>query len=319
MYIIILILALIGIFFIWKKSYRIELYRTITAYTGGVGSGKTFMSVRQAIKCYQRALSAWRKQRIKAVIMRREVPEKPLLFSNIPIMYKKKFTSCELTPDILLLQRRIPEGSVVLIDEVSAFLNQFEYAKNNNVKLFDEFCRLCRQYFNGNVIINDQCSSNIVLQIRRRLNTIYNLSKHRYFFGVTMVKVREINISDEILSVDTKDTNNEVQTLITFGNFFKHYESRCYRYRYEVLDGVDPVYHDAKFTTELLTCPDTLFENVIDKTLHPQGAVPTVSAMPKASGNVDEDDLLSMFDDDMIDDDLDHNINSIHGDDDGLL
>lgn len=319
MYIIILILALIGIFFIWKKSYRIELYRTITAYTGGVGSGKTFMSVRQAIKCYQRALSAWNKERIKAVIMRREVPEKPLLFSNIPIMYKKKFTSCELTPDILLLQRRIPEGSVVMIDEVSAFLNQFEYAKNNNVKLFDEFCRLCRQYFNGNVIINDQCSSNIVLQIRRRLNTIYNLSKHRYFFGITMVKVREINISDEILSVDTKDTNNEVQTLITFGNFFKYYESRCYRYRYEVLDCVDPVFHDAKFTTELLTCPDTLFENVIDKTLHPQDAVPTVSAMPKASGNVDEDDLLTMFDDDLINDDIDHNIHTIYGDNDGLL
>ena len=303
-WIVFIIIAVI-IAVVWFKSYHLDTSRSITAYTGGVGSGKTFLSVRQVIKAYKSALKSWRKEKTKAKILRREVPDKPLLFSNVPIVYKKKFRSAKLTPEIVLLQKRIPEGSIVLVDEVSGFLNQFEYAKNENVRLFDEFCRFFRQYVGGQMVINDQCSANVVLQIRRRLNTIYNLNKHRYFLGFTSVKVREINISDEIIAVDQKDTNEPYARFLCFGNFFKYYESRCYRPRYLLLPMVEPEFHEKKQTYDLFTCPNKIYPNVIEQFVDSvkravSDAVSTVSATPKERGNVEPnvetiDDIEDIF------------------------
>ena len=273
----------------------------MTAYTGGVGAGKTCLATRQAIKCYKRALSSWKKERFKCKILRRELPKKPLLFSNVPIIYKKEFRSCKLTPEVVLLQQKIPQHSVIVVDEVSGFLNQFEYSKNGNVKLFDEFCRFVRQYIEGNCIINDQCSANVVLQIRRRLNTIYNLSKHRYFFGLTTVKVREINISDEIVAIDEKDTNEPYERFICFGNYFKWYQSRCYKNRYQVLPDVEPEYHDSLYTERLFVCPDMVFPNAIENALAGVDSVvmpstgSTGSATTEGCGTVD--DIFDLFED----------------------
>ena len=291
----------------WKKSYHLDLYRNMTAYTGGVGAGKTCLATRQAILCYKRALKAWKWDCIKSRFLFRELPEMPLLCSNIPILYKKritpeyhhavsewkkafrkarkqgldapklstftenvpeysaKFSSCELTPEILFLQERIPESSVVVVDEVSSFLNQFEYNKNVNVGLYDEFCRFCRQYFNGNVIVTDQCISNVILQIRRRLNTVYNLAKHRKILTFNTVLVREINISDEIVTVDTKDTNEPFGRYFFFGNWFKNYASRAFRPRYELLPKYVPKFHTSIYTTSILKCPDIEYKSVIDQ------------------------------------------------------
>lgn len=306
---IVLIVVAVVLLICWCKSYHLDLYRNMTAYTGGVGAGKTCLATRQAVLCYKRALRAWKRDCIKSRFLFRALPEKPLLCSNVPILYKKKitpeyryavsewkkacrqarkkgldapdlvvyianvpeysakFASCQLTPEILFLQERIPENSVVVVDEVSSFLNQFEYNKNANVNLYDEFCRFCRQYFNGNVIVTDQCISNVILQIRRRLNTVYNLSKHRYFFKINTVLVREINISDEIVTVDTKDTNEPFARYIWFGNWFKNYASRCFRYRYEMLPLHQPEYHTSIYTKNILKCPDKEYKSIIDEQL----------------------------------------------------
>lgn len=307
MFWLILIIVAVILAICWSKAYHLDLYRNMTAYTGGVGAGKTCLATRQAIKCYKRALRAWKWECIKSRFLFRELPEMPLLCSNIPILYKKKvtaeyryavdewkkacrqarkqgfdapklaeytkkvpeysakFASCQLTAEILFLQERIPENSVVLVDEVSSFLNQFEYNKNANVDLYDEFCRFCRQYFNGNVIVTDQCISNVILQIRRRLNTVYNLAKHRKVSIFNTVLVREINISDEIVTVDTKDTNDPFGRYFFLGNWFKNYASRAFRPRYQMLPVHTPTFHTSIYTTSILKCPNVEYKSVIDQ------------------------------------------------------
>ena len=314
-WIILIVIAVIALI-CWLKSYHLDLYRNMTAYTGGVGAGKTCLATRQAILCYKRALKSWKWECIKSRILFRDLPEKPLLCSNVPILYKKKitseyhyaisewkracrkarkegrdtpkqeeytkdipeynarFASCQLTAEILFLQERIPENSVVVVDEVSSFLNQFEYNKNANVNLYDEFCRFCRQYFNGNVIVTDQCISNVILQIRRRLNTVYNLTKHRYFCKINTVLVREINISDEIVTVDTKDTNEPFGRYIWFGNWFKHYASRCFRFRYTMLPAHVPTFHTSIYTKNILKCPEKEYKSIIDEAIEKGSAKP---------------------------------------------
>lgn len=313
---IILIVIAVILIICWIKCYKLDLYRNMTAYTGGVGAGKTCLATRQAVMCYKRALRSWKWECFKSRILFRALPEKPLLCSNVPILYKKKltpeyhnavsewkkacrqarkegrdvpkqdeyianvpeysakFASCQLTAEILFLQERIPENSVVLVDEVSSFLNQFEYNKNANVSLYDEFCRFCRQYFNGNVIVTDQCISNVILQIRRRLNTVYNLSKHHYFAKINTVMVREINISDEIVTVDTKDTNEPFSRYIWFGNWFKNYASRCFRYRYQMLPNHKPTFHTSIYTKNILKCPEKEYKSIIDEKLEKGSVTP---------------------------------------------
>lgn len=277
------------------KSYHINWNRSIIAFTGGVGAGKTNGGVKGITKDYKAALKRWKKDCFRARFFRKELPEKPLLFSTVPII-TKKYRSCELTPEIVLLQVKIPQGSCILADEVSTFLNQFEFSKNENVRLFDEFCRFFRQYIRGRMIITDQCSQNVVLQIRRRLNTIYNLCDHHYWLGINMVKVREIHISDEIINVEQEDTNKTFERLVYFGNIFKLYDSFCFSDRYQLLPPVQPVEHQSMKSMRLFVCPNKIFENKIENTLKTadKPTVPTGSAMPEVCGTVD--DIGDLFD-----------------------
>lgn len=179
-FIIIAIVVLILLF----KTYRLDTRDTVIAFSGGLGSGKTFLSVRTALRALRWSRFLWRLDKILHPIARRKDP-KPELYSSIPIrtvtgVFRKKETfSHKLTPEILLLQERIPPRSVVMIDEIGSFMSQFEYRAVNADRL-DEFVRLFRHYtLGGKFICNDQCSENIVLQVRRRLNTVYNLMRFR--------------------------------------------------------------------------------------------------------------------------------------------
>ena len=99
----------------------------------------------------------------------------PLLYSSIPVRVSRKEDAVILTDKHLLLQEKLVQGSVIFIDEIGSFCSQFDY-KAKNTDVFDEFVRFYRHYTKGGFFVcNDQCSENIVLQVSRRINTVYNL------------------------------------------------------------------------------------------------------------------------------------------------
>ena len=116
----------------------------------------------------------------------------------------------------------------MFIDEVGSFASQFEYNNPNIKDNFDEFVRLFRHYTKGGyLVVNDQCSENIVLQIRRRINTVFNLMHFKKWFGIVYtVKVRNISISEEIKTVEEQDTEDNMTTKIRFMPLFlKRYDT----------------------------------------------------------------------------------------------
>lgn len=226
-----IILFVILAIVLWRivTSYRLKTYDTVLAFTGGLGSGKSFMSVDQA-----RKLLAKKRRKVwfhNLLFPKKKLP-RPLLYSSIPVRINKEENAVILTAEHLLLQRRIVLNSVVFIDEVGGFCSQFDY-KAPNAEIFDEFVRFFRHYVQGYLIVNDQCSENIVLQVRRRLNTVYNLMGFRTLLGlIYWVRVRNITVSEEIKTIEEQNTEDNMKLLIGFLPRFRAYDTHCYYPRY---------------------------------------------------------------------------------------
>lgn len=238
-----LVVFIIIFIFVFIRPYFIR-HDTVIAYSGGLGSGKSYLSVKMALKLLDknRRIVKWENRfiRLKNKIKKQNLPlkEKPKLYSNIPIRISKKEMSIELTADHLLLRERLAYKSIVLLDEIDAFANQFEYKHPNIIDNFNEFVRLFRHYtHNGYLVVNTQCSENMNLFIRRRLNTVFNLMRFRVWFKLFYtVRVRNINISEEIKTVEEDHAEDSYSTLFGLAFFSKKYDTHCYSVRYDSVD-----------------------------------------------------------------------------------
>lgn len=265
-----LLFVVVGfILYLKIKPYCIR-YDTVVCFTGGLGAGKSFMSVDTAINLLKR-------NRIKVrwhnFFHRKDPWDMPMLYSNIPLRISRKENSLVLTSDHLLLQSHIVPRSVVFLDEVDGFANQQEYKNPNLLRLsdviggnFDEFCRLFRHYMLGGYFVcNTQCTENIVLTIRRRLNTCFNLMHFRkWYIPLTRfilppilytVKCRNISISEEIKTVEENNAEDNFRTVIGLFPWLKRYDTYCYSDRYSPVPYREERFWLKRKTNRLISCP----------------------------------------------------------------
>ena len=168
---------------------------------------------------------------------------KPMLYSNMPIHFKshlfgrKREWAKVLLPKHVFLLKRIREYSVVLIDEFPQFINQFEWDNEIVQDNANEFITFFRHYIGGlggNLILNAQSESDIVVQFRRKLNqAIWCFDFKKHLFGLFYTnKMCDIMLSDNVGTMAT--TQIEDNTKIHFGLFPPKgtYDTRCYSPRY---------------------------------------------------------------------------------------
>lgn len=306
--IIVLIVVAIVIIYKWIKHNLKHKDEVITAFTGGLGSGKTALTVDKA-----KALKGKNQRKlkygriwlaIKNLFKRKnkydldKIPKDIPIFSNIPIIVKKanRFvnflrlifkmtpipdTYCQqLEKEHLLLQKRLPKGCIVAIDEIGAWANQFRFNDRNIIEVFDEFVRFYRHYLTIEelniepyMVVNDQCSENINLVVRRRLNVVHNLNNFFHIWRFCFYFERMITISEEIKTVDLKsgetvggDTQDNSNFRWKFISSFGCYDSHCHSERYDsVPQGVDNVYVRKK-CNDLLVCPSDKQKRYVPKT-----------------------------------------------------
>lgn len=254
-----------------RLKHKIE---TITAYTGGLGSGKTLLSVcmvrklRRKLNFKYRFLAKLKYNFKRYVLFWKKLPKRTFnkicVFSNIPILLNKRLNeySFKLTYKHLLLQEELPLHSIVFIDEVGAWASQFDFNQDNVIKVFDEFVRLYRHYTQGGyLIVNDQCSENINLTIRRRINIVHNLSNCLVFFKrFCFYFDRQINISEEIKTIDTSQGGQEADTQDNKALRFKFlppksFDTYCYKGRYKFVPISKVVRWEKMDTNRLIKCP----------------------------------------------------------------
>lgn len=283
MWLFVLILAFI-ILWIIVKPYWLH-YDNLVSFTGGLGSGKTFMSVQTAVvllrkQRFRRSVTNF-KIFVRNLFHKEKKPylPKPMLYCNIPVRitsflsFKKPEMAIRLTPEYLLLRQRLVEGSVCLLDEVDSFANQFAYNNpaivdnkgvgGDDVGNFDEFCRFYRHYTKGGYLIfNTQATANENLTIRRRQN-MCNILFHFRKWGIPLiapnifytVKCQNVIMSDDVRTTEEGNAEDNMKTLIGFMPWIRRYDTYCYSERYITVPEGSREHFKRLKTNESLTTP----------------------------------------------------------------
>lgn len=323
--IIVLTLAAVILFLI-IRPYFVK-HDTICFFTGGLGSGKSFMTSETCIVLLRKArLKVWIHNHIRRPVFkwfhvfvgclgyalrsvfvvparvfcrifaparlpsfksasldrfmsqRENLMPRPMLYTSIPLRCGWHEYSYVLTEKHLLLQARIIPRSVVVLDELDGFCNQFEFdglnvirkaVKGQNIDwdkegaAFDEYMRLFRHYTQGGYLCcNTQCSENAVVQIRRRINTALNLF-HFKTWGIPIIAphliytvwCRNISISEEIKTVEESNKEDNMRLIIGLMPPYRRYDTYVYSERYKTVPYVSETAWSSLKTNRLLRCP----------------------------------------------------------------
>ena len=291
-----IILLIVFIFLVWLvlKVY-FEKFDTVIGYTGGLGSGKTFIAVTKSCRLLRKnRFKVWfynfriKISNIFRVEKKKKIDEVPNMYSSIPVFIKQKNrkfktynlvklrykywleynknsfidryitrdmfedmlskslitkfdiskyieSSFELTESHLLLQEHINEKSIVFIDEIGGYVNQYEYQNPNVLGALDEFIRLFRHYTKGGYFVcTEQCSDGICKPIRVRLNKVFNLMNFKGYFNLFYrVNIRELSLSEDIKTIEQNMTEDNMKTKIGLFPLRKKYDTYCYSERYK--------------------------------------------------------------------------------------
>ena len=148
---------------------------------------------------------------------------------------------------MLLLKERIPQLSVVIIDELPQLINQFNWSIKEVQENVNEFATFFRHYIGGKLIMTAQADSEIVKQIRSKMNTYYHLSNFRKFlFFFYKCDIAQFIASEIVDNVSIGFYEDNVKTI--YGCLIgKNYDSRCYSERYNKLPKTEyKVWHKFK-------------------------------------------------------------------------
>lgn len=225
------VLIFIGLYLVFKLFTLIRLYimrvDNVLLYTGGLGSGKSLVSCRQSINLL-------RKNRIKVwlhnIFIKKDKWPKPMLYSNIPVRISRREWSISLSLSDLLGQTEIIPRSVVFLDEVGLFLNQFQ-TRGDDVDDLDLFMTLFRHYtLGGYLVINTQSVHKVNHKIRYNLDSSIHLRGFRRIpiIGLAWTHARTCYTGDEItcISNDAEDEEKLIFMLVHKRN--RHYDTYCY-------------------------------------------------------------------------------------------
>lgn len=239
-FIVLMILFIVFKFLLKKWFFKMD---NLIVFTGGIGSGKTYNAFVTVRQIYRKML---RKICVHNIFHKNKLPL-PVIYSNIIFDEKKihkKCVRCDLKKEHLLLVEKLQPNCIVFMDEISTFCNQFDYKNPNILDNFDEFMRLFRHYTLGGYFVGtEQCSENIVLQIRRRINQVYNMRCLKVWFGLIYTcEKRLISISEEIKTIEDGDNSESFKRHIGIALPKKLYNTYCFSARYDgVPVGVDTV------------------------------------------------------------------------------
>lgn len=244
---IILILFIVYLFYYFKQKHIPK--NTVIAFTGGLGSGKSYLAVRESLKYYKNNMRFITFMKLIPFIGKKYKDINPLYYSSIPVylgriwwIIGRPMWSVMLEWEHLTLEKKINEYSAVFIDELGSIATQYDYDHPLVMEKLREFIRFFRHYIDGRLFITEQSSSDILVHIRRRVNQFYHLSDFRkilFFFFI--VNVQEIHITEDVTQI--KDTENIEEKPYFFGfmppRFIYNlglkkynYDTRCYSINY---------------------------------------------------------------------------------------
>lgn len=228
--ILLIIVVAILVLHLFRKHFKAIVLPNVFLVSGAVKSGKTLLSVHLAIKQYKKNLRQYYIAKVFATLvgLGSEYQYPPMLYSNIPLA-KVKYNP--LTIDIIMQKYRIPNKSVVLIDEASLLADSMLFKDQVVNNALMRFVKLFAHYTHGGTLIIDtQSVADNHFSIRRCIGSyVYIYSRLKLPF-ISILSVREMAYSDDksIVSVSTSDIALEMRKVIIFNSTYKKYDCCCY-------------------------------------------------------------------------------------------
>lgn len=213
LFIFLLGLLLVGVWYV-RKNFKFPNSNALTLVDGGVKVGKSTFAVALSLSAYKKVLKKWRIKCFFAKLLRRVKPEKPLLYSNIPLATDY----VELTEDLILRNKRFRYGSIIYVNEASLLADSQLFRDlelNERLQLFNKLIGHSTQ--GGQIIYDTQAISDLHYSVKRCVSEyfyIHHLTKWIPFFLIACV--RECRYSDDgsVVTVDTHDIEESLRRVI---------------------------------------------------------------------------------------------------------
>lgn len=192
---IIIVLFVVVMILVTAKMKKLR-YGNLTLITGGVKTGKTQLAVCLAVKQYRRQLAKWRKACRKARRKYEPLPEKPLLYSNMPIGCVGDCYA-PLTLDLVTCKVRFRYGSVIYYNEASLIAGSKDIKDEELNDHLLKFFKLIAHYtMGGYLILDTQSPQDVHYTVKRSLSTYYEIWRRITLPLFSIIWLRENKLVD---------------------------------------------------------------------------------------------------------------------------
>lgn len=225
--IFIFICILFGVFLLhlYRKHFKQIILPNVFLVSGAVKSGKSFLSVHYALKVYKRNLRNYYITKFFCKLLHKDFNKlKPMFYSNMKLA-KVDFNL--LSMNILLRKVRIPDKSVVLLDEASLIADSMMYGDKDINNALTLFVKLFAHYSHGGtLVINTQQISDLHFSFKRCINNYLYISKKLRlpFFSVLWVREMFYASDNNVNNTTTSDMDDGLKKILVLNRVFKKYD-----------------------------------------------------------------------------------------------
>ena len=229
---LLILLAVVGliIFFVvrWYNKFKFPKVNCISLVTGGVKSGKSTFALGLALSLYKKEKRHWKIQKFFASLLHREIPEEPLLYSNIPL----KVPFVPITQSILLRKTRPNYHSVFYINETSLVADSQLFKDQDINECLTLFFKLFGHETLGSKLICDtQCISDCHFSLKRCLSEyfyIHHTETRIPFFIYCLVREERYSDDNSTINAYTDDVETSLKKVLIRKSVWKKFDAFCY-------------------------------------------------------------------------------------------
>lgn len=244
-YAIWIIIICVILFFVRRFLNRFKLIKSgsITYIAGGVGTGKTTLAVATVDNEWKPRHRAWK---IRCFFLKlfgkKELPEEPLIYSNVPL--KCKYVP--ITKGLLFRQQRFNYNSVVFFSEASLIADSMLIRDPELNERLCMFYKLIRHHLHGGcLVVESQNPQDVHFSLKRSIsNYIYIHHLTRWIPFVLIAHVREMTYFDgdqSVVNAVTGDTEDSLKKVIFWKRTWKKFDTLAYSYLTDNLPVVNNV------------------------------------------------------------------------------
>lgn len=231
---LVIAIALVLVYFLYWKKKKTLKYNCVALFTGAPKTGKTALCVKECKRLYRSKLIRYY---LAMPIMfiklnKKDFKEyckfKPMIYSNIPL---RRVRFNKFDKEMLFRQVRLPNKSIVLLDEASLIADSMLYKDKDINECLMLFVKLFGHYTHGgNLLINTQSISDLHFAFKRCVGSYYFITETKRYPFFSIAKVRECVYSEDNTSINgfNRDIEEDMKNVFIWNGNFKNYDCYCY-------------------------------------------------------------------------------------------